>query len=77
MPNIKRAFKALREVRPDTGLSSYSFCTDGSESAGRRGIPTIGFGPSKEGVAHTNDEYIEVNELLKACEGYRAIIEKF
>lgn len=74
---VKKSFDALKSINinGDLKLSKYSFCTDGSESAGRRGITTIGFGPSKESIAHTNDEYIEIKDLVKACEGYMAIAE--
>jgi acetylornithine deacetylase/succinyl-diaminopimelate desuccinylase-like protein len=37
------------------------------------GVPTIGFGPSSEALAHTVDEYIEVDQVEKAAKGYRAI----
>ncbi len=72
---VKKSFSAVKEINPEAKLSKYSFCTDGSESAGRRGITTIGFGPSKESIAHINDEYIEIEELIKACKGYIAIAE--
>lgn len=72
---VKKSFDALKDINADLKLSRYSFCTDGSESAGRRGITTIGFGPSKESIAHTNDEYIEIRDLVRSCEGYIAIAE--
>ena len=58
-------------------LSHYNFCTNGSHYAGEAGIPTLGFGPSLESLAHTIDEYIEIEQLLKAKEGYQAIMEVF
>jgi len=54
-------------------LSHYAFCTNGSESAGRRGIPTIGFGPGDEAQAHTIDESVEIEELYRAADGYAAL----
>lgn len=33
----------------------------------------MGFGPSREELAHVADEYIEIEQLLSACEGYAGI----
>ena len=45
------------------------------ECRGRRvGIPTIGFGPSKEKRAHIVDEYIELDALCTAAEAYLSMI---
>jgi acetylornithine deacetylase/succinyl-diaminopimelate desuccinylase-like protein len=55
-------------------VTQYSFCTNGSHYAGEAGIRTIGFGPSRENLAHTIDEYIEIDQLLKAVEGYYGIL---
>ncbi len=38
-------------------------------------MPTIGFGPSPEALAHTVDEYVELEQLYGCARGYRAIIE--
>jgi len=65
---------ALRTVRPDTALSAYSFCTNGSYYAGEAGIKTLGYGPSLESLAHTTDEYIALDALYEAVEGYQAIL---
>jgi len=56
-------------------ITNYSFCTNGSHYAGEAGIKTIGFGPSKENIAHTIDEYIEIEQLEKACKGYYVIMD--
>ena len=53
-------------------LSHYAFCTNGSYYAGKAGIPTIGFG-SLESLAHVVDEYIEIDQLEKACLGYMGL----
>jgi acetylornithine deacetylase/succinyl-diaminopimelate desuccinylase-like protein len=54
-------------------ISSYQFCTNGSYSAGVAGIPTIGFGPSYEHMAHIVDEYVEIDQLIQAADGYYSI----
>ncbi len=58
-------------LRPE--LTQYAFCTNGSATAGRLGIPTIGFGPGREDAAHRTDEYVEVAELASAARAYAAI----
>lgn len=56
-------------------ISHYAFCTNGSHYAGEAGIPTLGFGPSQENLAHTIDEYIEIEQLTKGTTGYFAILK--
>jgi len=58
-----------------TEFGTYSFCTNGSASAGERDIPTIGFGPGDETKAHTVDEWISVDSLQKGCWGYRVLMQ--
>lgn len=73
-PFVQKVYEKLVEIRPETKISHYSFCTNGSHFAGEANIPTIGFGPSAENVAHIDDEYIEIGQLTKAVEGYMAIM---
>ncbi|WP_419955228.1 YgeY family selenium metabolism-linked hydrolase [Neobacillus niacini] len=72
---VQAAYQRLRELNTDTKLSHYSFCTNGSHFAGEANIPTIGYGPSLEHLAHIDNEYIEIDQLTKAAEGYRVIME--
>lgn len=72
---IKRTYDGLHEVGIPSQISHYSFCTNGSHYAGEKGIKTIGFGPSKENIAHTVNEYIEIEQLEKAVTGYVKIME--
>jgi putative selenium metabolism hydrolase len=73
---VKKATAALSEAGLPVKISHYSFCTDGSQSAGMRQIPTIGFGPSRENLAHVMNEYVEIEQLEKARKGYAAIVAK-
>lgn len=70
---VQKCYKSLVEAGLNPQITHYSFCTNGSHYAGEAGIKTIGFGPSKENLAHIIDEYIEIDELLKAVKGYYAI----
>jgi len=73
-PFVVATLAGLRSAGLNPELTQYSFCTNGSHYAGEAGIKTVGFGPSRENLAHTIDEYIEVDQLLKAVEGYYGIL---
>ena len=72
---VQAALKGLRSAGIDPEITQYSFCTNGSHYAGEAGIKTIGFGPSKENLAHTIDEYIEQEQLFTGAEGYYGILK--
>lgn len=72
---VQQALAGLQQVGLKPELTHYSFCTNGSHYAGEAGIRTIGFGPSRENLAHTIDEHIEVEQLLGAARGYYGIIQ--
>ena len=72
-PIVLAGIEALTQAGLLPILSHYGFCTNGSESAGRRGIPTIGFGPGDESEAHRIDESIEIAHLLAAITGYEML----
>lgn len=74
-PLVQSALLGLRRAGLEPQLGAYRFCTNGAHSAGVANVPTIGFGPSTEGHAHMVDEFIELDELQKAAQGYRGIIE--
>lgn len=73
-PLVAQALEGLRQAGVDAPLSHFSFCTNGSHFCGEAGIPTVGFGPSLEELAHTVDEYIEIDQLTRACEGFQGIL---
>ncbi|HOW88790.1 MAG TPA: YgeY family selenium metabolism-linked hydrolase [Elusimicrobiales bacterium] len=56
-------------------VDKWVFSTNGVATAGRLGIPTIGFGPSNEIYAHTVKENMPVSDLLKAAVFYAAITQ--
>ncbi|TCK97749.1 putative selenium metabolism hydrolase [Natranaerovirga hydrolytica] len=72
---IDASLKGLQSIGIHANITQYSFCTNGSHYAGEAGIKTLGFGPSKENLAHTIDEYIEIEQLSGAYNGYVKIIE--
>lgn len=72
---VQAAYKGLKEAGLDPEITHYSFCTNGSHYAGEKGIKTIGFGPSQENLAHTVNEYIEIDQLEKGAKGYYGILK--
>ena len=70
---VKCAETALARVGLPIDYFASRYCANGSASAGEMGIPTLLFGPSAPAVAHTIDEYIEVEELLRGAEAYAAL----
>ena len=70
-----KARKGLESVGLWEGFGHYSFCTNGSHYAGEAGIPTVGYGPGEERLAHIVDEYIEEKDLYKAGKGIEGIIK--
>lgn len=51
-------------------ISRWTFSTNGVATMGRFNIPTIGFAPGREELAHSTEEYVEVKELVEATEFY-------
>jgi putative selenium metabolism hydrolase len=65
--------KAMAASRIEPRLGFWGFCTNGSESCGNRGIPTVGFGPGRAEDAHIADESVSIEEVTTAAEVYRRL----
>ena len=74
---IQKAYSGLKAIGQNPIITYYNFCTNGSHYAGEAKIHTIGYGPSKENLAHVIDEYVEVEQIEKVTEGYYAILEAY
>ena len=72
---IKDTFAKLKEKGFSPEITQYNFCTNGSHYAGEAGIRTFGLGPSRENLAHTVNEYIEIEQLTKVTECYQGVLE--
>ncbi|MFA6093331.1 MAG: YgeY family selenium metabolism-linked hydrolase [Elusimicrobiota bacterium] len=71
---VQAAVKAGRVALEKTPVvDRWVFSTNGVASAGRLGIPTVGFGPGDEVLAHTVKERMPVDHLLKAASFYAAL----
>jgi len=71
---VKRAGKSIQKAtghKPKTGC--WNFSTAGVYTIGYAGIPTIGFGPGQERLAHTANETIQLRDCFSAAGGYAQI----
>lgn len=59
---------------PDTPSSKWGFSTNGVYWAGKAGIPSIGFGPGDELTAHTTEDSVPLEEVVKATEFYALLL---
>ena len=64
------AYAALYGRPPEIG--KWTFSTNGAGSMGIMGVPTIGFGPGEEEVAHSVGERVPIRHLVEAAQFYAA-----
>jgi putative selenium metabolism hydrolase len=70
-PLVDAGQKARRLMDlPDAPSGKWDFSTNGIYWAGKAGIPSIGFGPGDERVAHTVQECVSMADVVKAGEFY-------
>jgi len=65
-----KAYKTL--FGKDVKVDKWTFSTNGIMTCGTYGIPTIGFGPGNEVLAHAPNEKVPVNDLVVASAFYAA-----
>jgi putative selenium metabolism hydrolase len=65
-----QAFENLFGAKPE--IDKWTFSTNGIMTCGVYGIPTIGFGPGNEVLAHAPDEKVAINDLVIASAFYAA-----
>jgi putative selenium metabolism hydrolase len=63
-------YRSLWESEPV--VDKWTFSTNGVASMGLMGVPTVGFGPGEEEVAHSVGERVPIEHLVKAAEFYAA-----
>ncbi|PSQ61452.1 MAG: YgeY family selenium metabolism-linked hydrolase [Halobacteriales archaeon SW_9_67_25] len=54
-------------------VRKWTFSTSGNYTMGVAGIPTIGFGPSREEWAHAANERVDVEDVVRACDVYAGL----
>lgn len=72
---VEKVVAKLKDKGQNPEITQYNFCTNGSHYAGEAKIKTLGIGPSRENLAHTVNEYIEISELEKVVDSYEAVME--
>ncbi|NSW51448.1 MAG: YgeY family selenium metabolism-linked hydrolase [Anaerolineae bacterium] len=55
---------------PEMPAGKWNFSTNGTYWAGKAGIPAIGFGPGDEETAHTVNENVAIDDVVKAAVFY-------
>jgi putative selenium metabolism hydrolase len=55
---------------PEAASGKWNFSTNGIYWAGKAGIPSIGFGPGDEETAHTVNDSVSLEDMVKATEFY-------
>ena len=53
-------------------VDKWTFSTNGVATMGLMGVPTIGFGPGEEEVAHSVTERVPIRHLVEAAQFYAA-----
>lgn len=71
---VKKTLIALKKVGQNPNIRYWKFGTDGSMTAGLMGIPTIGYSGMEERFAHTPEEMVNIEMMMKSFEGYFSII---
>lgn len=72
---VKDTVAELKAMGFNPEVTQYNFCTNGSHYAGEKNIKTLGIGPSRENLAHTIDEYIEIDQLTKVTQCYYGVMK--
>lgn len=77
-PAVRAGVEASeRAIGRTPKVGRWVFSTNGVSSAGRLGIPTIGFGPANEVYAHTADDQCPLDHLPVAAAWYAAFPEAY
>jgi putative selenium metabolism hydrolase len=75
-PLVQGVAKAAAEILGNKpSISRWHFSTNGVATSGVYGIPTVGFAPGLEELAHTTEERVLVDDLIKATAVYSRIPE--
>lgn len=72
-PQVQAAvdvYRGLFKKKPSVGR--WTFSTNGVSIAGMFGIPCVGFGPAPESVAHTVNDSVPIEHLVKCAAFYAA-----
>jgi len=71
---VKKAIRALHRVGQNPEIDYWPGGTDGSMTAGLMNIPTIGYSGMQFNLAHTPEEMISIEMMMRSLEGHFSII---
>ena len=72
-PELKAGISAYKEaIQEEPVIGKWVFSTNGVATMGMHKIPTIGFGPGNEVTAHQVDEFVSIEDLVRAAAWYAA-----
>ncbi len=75
-PLVKGVADAVTEITGHAPrISRWGFSTNGVATMGRYGIPSVGFAPGLEELAHTTEEWVAVSDLITATAVYSLLPE--
>ena len=73
-PLVRAGLEACRLIGlPEHEPGKWDFSTNGTYWAGRAGIPTIGFSPGDEKTAHTVQDSVSLEDVVKSTEFYAVL----
>lgn len=70
-----KTYNKLFKTPPKVGR--WTFSTNGVSIAGMFGIPCVGFGPAPEAVAHTVNDSVPIDHLVKSAAFYAAFPNEY
>jgi len=72
---LVQAGQRVRELigLPNAPTGKWDFSTNGTYWAGKAGIPSIGFGPGDETTAHTTNDSVSLDDVVKCAEFYAGL----
>ncbi|HSD50466.1 MAG TPA: M20 family metallopeptidase [Candidatus Methylomirabilis sp.] len=73
---VRIAQEAVRRIDGQRPVRGVAFGTDAAELS-KAGIPCVVLGPGDISQAHTSDEYVEIQQVVKAAAIYREIMLTF
>ncbi len=70
---VQKGVSAYKKLfRKEPKVDKWTFSTNGVMTCGTYGIPTIGFGPGNEVLAHAPNEKVPISDLVAAAAFYAA-----
>ncbi len=72
-PGVQAAIETCKQLNGTAPIvDKWTFSTNGVGSMGTCGVPTLGFGPGDEVDAHSVNERVAIDHLVKAAQFYAA-----